>query len=189
MSQSELLKKTALVLHRLGVPFMLTGSLASSLQGEPRETHDIDLVVNFSSEQTEGLVSEFSPPDYYLSRQAIAEAVTQCGMFNLLDLREGDNVDFWMLSNDAFDESRFARRQQLLMDDVLIEVSSPEDTILMKLRWALASGTSEKHFHDALRVYEVQHRVLDEDYLRHWVQALKLDELWQRLPAEAQPLE
>jgi hypothetical protein len=45
MSQSELLKKVIIALEATGTPYMLTGSYASSLQGEPRLTHDIDLVV------------------------------------------------------------------------------------------------------------------------------------------------
>jgi hypothetical protein len=45
MSQSELLKKTIAALEAANTPYMLTGSFASSLQGEPRLTHDIDLVV------------------------------------------------------------------------------------------------------------------------------------------------
>jgi hypothetical protein len=45
MSQSELLKKTIAALDAAKTPYMLTGSYASSLQGELRLTHDIDLVV------------------------------------------------------------------------------------------------------------------------------------------------
>jgi hypothetical protein len=42
-----------------------------------------------------------------------------------------------------------------------IWVSSPEDTILAKLRWADISGGSEKQFTDALRVFEVQQGNVD----------------------------
>lgn len=37
------------VLQRAGVPYMVTGSLVSSLQGEPRATHDIDLIVQIDT--------------------------------------------------------------------------------------------------------------------------------------------
>jgi hypothetical protein len=67
-------------------------------------------------------------------------------------------------------------------------VSAPEDTILMKLSWAEQSGGSQKQFTDALRVYEVQHDVLDIDYLNEWATQLGIDSLWQRLLAEATPL-
>ena len=45
MPQQELLKKVIQVLNKIDISYMLTGSLASSIQGEPRSTHDIDLVV------------------------------------------------------------------------------------------------------------------------------------------------
>lgn len=45
MSQQELLRKVIQTLDEAGIQYMVTGSVASSLQGEPRSTHDIDLVV------------------------------------------------------------------------------------------------------------------------------------------------
>jgi len=65
-------------------------------------------------------------------------------------------------------------------------VSSPEDTILAKLRWAKLSGGSEKQFRDALRVYEVQHPNLDLVYLQQWALQLSVSYLWARLRNEAQ---
>ena len=41
MSQQELLKKVVLTLDQNDIDYMLTGSLVSSMQGEPRLTHDI----------------------------------------------------------------------------------------------------------------------------------------------------
>jgi hypothetical protein len=70
-----------------------------------------------------------------------------------------------------------------------MKISTPEDTILAKLRWANLSGGSEKQFMDAMRVYEVQHGKLDLDYLKNWVSQLQLNELWNRLKTEARPIE
>ncbi|MBT9162957.1 MAG: hypothetical protein DDT27_01522 [Dehalococcoidia bacterium] len=69
---------------------------------------------------------------------------------------------------------------------VEMQVSTPEDTILAKLRWAKLSGGSEKQFTDALRVYEVQYGQLDIDYLKHWVKTLDIESLWKRLTNEAE---
>lgn len=52
MPQQELLRTVIGQLEALGVPYKLTGSLVSSLQGEPRATHDMD-VADRSSEKTE----------------------------------------------------------------------------------------------------------------------------------------
>jgi len=67
-----------------------------------------------------------------------------------------------------------------------IQVSSPEDTILAKLRCANLSGGSEKQFTDALRVYEVQYAKLDIAYMEEWVKRLDVKPLWERLTNEAE---
>lgn len=188
MSQSELLKKVLAVLDATKTPYMLTGSYASSLQGEPRLTHDIDLVVAISPLNAQALVEAFPSPDYYLDPVAMDNAIARHGQFNLLDIANGDKVDFWILTNDPFDQSRFHRRYLEEFEGWQLHVSSPEDTILMKLRWAVLSGGSEKQFGDAKSVYELQYPSLDLNYLNQWAQTLDVMELWERLQREAHPL-
>jgi hypothetical protein len=186
MSQSELLKKTVAALEAAGTPYMLTGSFASSLQGQPRLTHDIDLVVAITRAAIGSLIAAFPAPDYYLDETAITEAIAHKSQFNLLDALGGDKVDFWLLTDDPFDQSRFARRYVEEFEGQPLHVSRPEDTILMKLRWAEMSGGSEKQFGDALGVYELQRESLDLPYIERWVRVLDLAELWERLKREAE---
>jgi hypothetical protein len=107
-------------------------------------------------------------------------------MANLIDMVSGDKVDFWLLTETPFDYSRFTRRYHEELMGMRIAVSSPEDTILMKLRWSKMSGGSEKQFIDALRVYEVQHDRLDREYLHEWTLKLGVEKEMDRLQAEAQ---
>lgn len=186
MSQSELLKKVVEALERAKIEYMVTGSVASSLQGEPRSTHDVDLVVAVRRESVIALLSSFPPPDYYLDEGSIREAIASRGMFNLIDVNSGDKVDFWMLTAEPFDLSRFARRYVVKIMGTRIMVSSPEDTILAKLRWSKLSGGSEKQFTDALRVYEVQFGKLDMEYLDIWAKGLDIEHLLARLRTEAE---
>jgi hypothetical protein len=185
MSQSELLKKVVAALEASNTPYMLTGSYASSLQGEPRLTHDIDLVVAITPTAARFLLSEFPSPDYYLDKNAIAEAIERKSQFNLLDIRNGDKVDFWMLSDEPFDQSRFTRRYVEEFEGQRLYVSRPEDTILMKLRWAEMSGGSEKQFCDARSIYELQQSSLDIPYLERWARSLGISKLWERIKDEA----
>jgi len=67
-----------------------------------------------------------------------------------------------------------------------IIVSSPEDTILAKLRWAKLCGGSEKQFTDALRVYEVQFEKLDTNYMEYWAKKLDVESIWKRLKDKAE---
>lgn len=188
MSQQELLKRVSQVLERARVEFMVTGSLASSLQGEPRSTHDIDLVVSMPPDAVSPLLAAFASPDYYLSEEAIRKAIAGKKMFNLLSVLDGEKVDFWLLTDEAYDRSRFSRRLTETIQGHAVPVSAPEDTIIAKLKWCKSSGGSEKQFRDALRVYEVQLPVLDRNYMRKWVGLLGLQELWERLENEAIPI-
>jgi len=186
MSQQELLKKVIQALNRVGIQYMLTGSVVSSLQGEPRSTHDIDIIITIQKSKVHELVEAFPPPDFYLDEDSFLEAINKKSMVNLTDLKGGDKVDFWMLTDEPFDQSRFSRRYTEEFMGIEIQVSSPEDTLLAKLRWAKLSGGSEKQFTDALRVYEVQYGKLDLDYLEHWARRLDLESLWKRLLDEAE---
>ncbi|MFI5459507.1 MAG: hypothetical protein ACHRXM_29120 [Isosphaerales bacterium] len=155
MSQQELLRHAVTVLDKLGIDYMVIGSFASSMHGEPRMSHDIDLVVALTQESAEKLFHAFSEPDFYLSIQAIHEALQHRTMFNLLQPASGDKVDFWILTDEPFDTSRFARKRAEESAGILLKTSTPEDTILAKLRWTQQCGGSEKHFTDALRVFEL----------------------------------
>jgi hypothetical protein len=65
-------------------------------------------------------------------------------------------------------------------------VSRPEDTILMKLRWADMSGGSEKQMGDCVSVYEVQFKKLDQAYLDQWASSLKVESLLEEVRSRAQ---
>jgi hypothetical protein len=167
---------------------MMTGSFASSLQGTPRMTHDLDVVVAMNVENIPALLRAFPEPSYYISEPAVREAIEQSRMFNLIEIDSGDKVDFWMLTDEPFDASRFSRKQIVDAQGLRLKVPTPEDTILAKLRWTLDCGESEKHFTDALRVYELQNNDLDFPYLNDWAKRLGVNRLWQRLRGDADPL-
>ncbi len=192
MSQQELLRNVVARLEEVSIEYMLTGSVVSSLQGEPRATHDIDIVIAIRSAPGEAiswLKAVFPGPEFYLDEDAARTAIATRGMFNLIDMREGDKVDFWLLTDDAFDQMRFARRAVEEFEGTRLAVSRAEDTILMKLKWAAISGGSEKQFTDAVRVYEVQYGRLDQAHLDMWAERLGVVALLARLRAEAQPIE
>lgn len=177
MAQQDLLVHTVRTLDRAGIEYMITGSIVTSLQGEPRSTHDIDVVVEISAVDVPLLIAAFPRPKFYVDEGAIREAIRLGGTFNVIETEEGDKVDFWMLHGDSFDRSRFGRKYQERVFGVNMTISSPEDTILAKLRWANLSGGSERHVRDALGVYEVQRPHLDTRYLEEWAQTLGVTDL------------
>lgn len=187
MSQTELLVQAVRALDGAGVGYLLSGSLASSLQGEPRATHDIDLVIELDYGVIDALASAFGVDAYYFDRESAREALDRRGMFNLIDTITGDKIDFWALSDSAFDESRFSRRVRTQAFGIEMSVSAPEDTILQKLKWASTSGGSERQLRDAIGVYEFQADVLDEGYLDAWAERLGVADLLGKVREAAHP--
>jgi len=185
--QPTLLRTVAEKLDFAGIDYMITGSIVSSLQGEPRLTHDLDVVVQIEAADVPSILRAFPPSQYYLSEPAVLEAIQTKGMFNVIDVEEGDKIDFWVLTSEPFDRSRFSRKYVEEVFGIPLKVSSPEDTILAKLRWSKECGGSEKHFVDALRVYEVQAGVLDMEYLGKWATKLGASDLLDRVVSEAVP--
>lgn len=181
MSQQQLLTEVRQALEEIGVPYMVTGSTASSLHGQPRATNDVDIVVRFETANTKALLSRFPPPRYYLSESAIQEAVEGKTEFNLIDTTTGAKADFWVLGEDPFDQEHFRRRAWVDIDGARYPVSTPEDSILAKLRWAKLCGGSEKQMHDALRVLQVQSTAIDRAYVDAWAGRLDVMEDWESL--------
>jgi len=89
MLEQELLIQVVQTLEKSEIPYMLTGSYVSSLQGYPRSTHDIDIVVLIDQSKIPGLKGAFADPDFYLDEQSMSEAIQQGGMFNLVESSVG----------------------------------------------------------------------------------------------------
>jgi len=164
---------------------MVTGSTVSSLQGQPRTTHDIDIVVGIQTSAIPALLTAFQLPRFYVEESAIRDAIATSFMFNIIDSEGGDIIDFWLLKTGAFEQSSFRRRYQESAAGVLMYVSQPEDTILGKLKWANSIGGSEKQIADCIAVYEVNASNLDHEYLNHWAQELGVTDLLARVQREA----
>jgi hypothetical protein len=192
MPQQDLLKHVVARLDEARIEYMLTGSVVSSLQGKPRATHGIGIVIALrtdASHAMRALKSAFAEARFHFDEDAMRIAIDTHTMFNVVDTLQGDQVDLWFLTPEAFDQSRFQRRILEQFEGARIAVSAPEDTILMKLKWSALPDGGEKHFVDALRVYEVQRGALDQAYLDAWAPALGVTPLLARLREEAAPTE
>ena len=189
MLEQELLIRTVQVMNDHNIEYMLTGSYVSSLQGQPRSTHDIDIVADILATHVHHLIKAFPHPQYYLDEASVKDAIKQKDMFNVIETDSGNKIDFWLLTDSPFDQSRFLRRYTEEFMGHRINVSSPEDTILSKLRWAKLSGGSIKQFQDALGVFELQGAILDMEYISKWVKELALKSIWRELFKNARPID
>lgn len=161
-------------LNTLGIPYVVGGSYASSIHGEPRATRDCDFLIELDHEQTEQLIAAFQD-NFYISRTAVLEAVTLKRSFNIIHLQTGFKVDMFVSHGRDYDRERLRRGIDLKIADHSIRVSTAEDTILSKLEWYSLSPTDQQ-WRDVLGVLLVQTGI-DSGYLRFWARELGLVEL------------
>ena len=78
MQAPELLRLVAEALERANVPYMVTGSYASALHGEPRATRDIDVVIDPAPGSIDMVVAAF-PPGRFASAMSSRRSVDGTG--------------------------------------------------------------------------------------------------------------
>ena len=176
------------VLDRFGIDYALGGSLASSLHGVSRSTVDADLSV----EPFPGREAEFSRsfgPEYYISPDAVRQAVRDRGSFNIIETTTGNKVDVFIRKDRPFEQSVMRRRRAFTPEEpdaLPIYVVSAEDIILLKLEWyRLGEEVSERQWLDVLGVMRTQAGRLDEGYLDRWAADLGLADLLGRARGDA----
>ncbi len=174
MNLLELLGAVAADLEHAGVTYALTGSLASSLYSRPQMSYDADLVLRMTEEQA-GMLARTWRGRFYVSLDALREAVAHNGMANVIDGTSGWKVDLSIVPRDPFYDAVLARRRCVSLPGTTntLWACSPEDTILMKLLWRKDSRSS-KQFNDARNVVEAMGHRLDWHYLREWATRLAL---------------
>jgi len=134
-TELDVLRDVSQRLESGGVAFMLTGSMAMNFYAQPRMTRDIDLVVKATSDQTDLLVSLFEA-EYYVDRLAIAKAIAQRSVFNLIHNDTIIKFDCIVLKDQQYRQEEFARRQRVSLGDFQTWIVTREDLILSKLYWA-----------------------------------------------------
>lgn len=190
MLASEALRvcvEVARVLDGLGVPYLVGGSLASSLHGVPRSTQDADVVADLRDEHVAPFVAALAGR-FYADEERIAHAVRRRSSFNVLELATMFKVDVFVFGGGPLDREQMARSERIELPEVVggLNLASAEDTVLQKLRWYdLGHRVSDRQWRDVLEVLEVQGERLDQAYLRHGAEVLDVSELLQRALGEA----
>ncbi len=161
----------AATLEATGIPFMLTGSMASAYHGAGRATMDIDLVIDPTEQQLRQLVDSVLTIGLYVSASAAAEAFTQRSMFNVIDTNSGWKVDLILKRARQFSQVEFERRIPVEYQGRHLRVATVEDVIIAKLEWAKLGG-SARQIADVAALLQVQGDTLDRSYLDRWVAEL-----------------
>ncbi len=187
MGPSELLARLALEFDRMGIDYFVTGSMATTVFGEPRLTNGVDVVVRLTLDDVEGFSRSFPDDEYFCPPQMIESAIRSRKQFDIIHPASGLKADVIVSDGSEFDRSRFLRRTSFEIEDGRpVWLATPEDVILKKLVY-YREGGSEKHIRDILGVLKIQGNSIDFNYLSDWAAQLGLLDLWQDVLAQAMP--
>jgi len=171
------------ILEQLGIAYAIGGSLASSVYGTVRFTQDADLTVGPFEDKANELLKLLAPK-YYVGKDAVSYALKHRSSFNVIHLEAAFKVDVFVRKDTAFEKQLISRRKSLRLSNTLeksFSVVSPEDIILLKLRWFRDSGEiSDRQWEDVVNVSKVQADKLDLQYLKKWAGILGINDLLEK---------
>jgi hypothetical protein len=163
-------------LEALGIPYMITGGVASVIYGDPRFTRDVDVVLELRQGDIQRLASTFSTGNFYvppIETLELEAARRQGGHFNVIHHETALRADVYIRGDDPLHAWAFERRRRLPVREMSISVAPVEYVILRKLQYFQASG-SDRHLRDVAMMLRISGDQVDCDALEPWIEELGL---------------
>lgn len=179
MEEKKIFLRMITALETLKIPYMVSGSVASILYGEPRLTNDIDVIVALKKTDVSALRNNFPAEEFYVPQEeTIFEEIKRKGQFNIIHIPSAIKMDCIILKETEFDLEQFKHRKKIpFISNKKAFTSSPESIILNKLLF-YKQGGSEKHIRDIVGILKVSGNIIDKDYIKEWTRTLKVDDIW-----------
>jgi hypothetical protein len=185
MPEPDLIELFVQPLNRLRVRYLISGSMASTIYGEPRVTHDIDLIVLLRLENLSQLSEVYPSPEFYVPPaevMAIEIGRESRGHFNVIHAGTGLKADFYTANRDELHAWAFRNARQYKIDETSICLAPPEYVIVRKLEY-YREGGSDKHLRDIRGILSVSGVQLDHSALSEWIARRSLDVEWRKVSA------
>lgn len=183
MHEADLYKIFISPFNRAKINYMVTGSVASIIYGEPRMTHDIDLVIKLNEEEIEFLTGLFSSGEFYfppLDIIRIESKKESRGHFNIIHFESGFKADIYILGDNKLEKWGLDNKIEYELNGEKIYVAPPEYVIIMKLTYYLEGG-SEKHISDVKAILTYSEKLLNYNIINSFIKDYRLEAAWSRI--------
>jgi len=130
MSVEKLFAKIARLFNKLDIPYMLVGGFAVAFWGYPRQSLDIDVVVELNESNVAGFINRARQAGFKLHEAEINLVVGKGNRF----VMEADDfrIDCW-LPRSQFELQALKKRKNRKLFGKTIPIISAEDLIISKL--------------------------------------------------------
>ncbi len=162
------------------IKYAITGSVASIIYGEPRTTHDIDIVLEIDTSRTELLPEIFLPDEFYcppievLKTEVLRDSRGHC---NIIHLKTGFKADLYFCGRNKFEKWAVTNAKEFEFNGSKISVSPVEYVIIKKLEF-YKEGYSQKHLEDVKAIVFNSKDIIDFAMLEKYVTDFGLQAEW-----------
>jgi hypothetical protein len=169
------------ILEAIGIEYVIWGGVAAIVYGEPRFTRDMDVVVRLRHNEVDTLARLLEEDGYYVSVEAIRDALDRHFYFNVIHIETGIKIDFCVAGHDPIHVWAFKHRQVKNFDEFRqASYMPPESVILTKLRAHQDSG-STRHLDDIEGILRVSGPELDRAYIDRQAARIGVFGTWREL--------
>jgi hypothetical protein len=181
MHQADLFLLFTTPLESAGIPYMVSGSVASMVYGEPRLTNDVDIVIALDFRQVSVFQELFPLTDFYCPPDeviAIEARRPHRGHFNIIHHATGHKADVYSAGSDPLQAWGLKNRRAIeVADGESLWIAPPEYVILRKLEY-YREGKSEKHVLDIRGMLDITGDSLDLEFLETQIREMGLLDEW-----------
>ncbi len=185
MPEPDLIELFVRPLDQLQFRYLVTGSVAAMLYGEPRVTHDVDLIVFLRAIDIPKLPVAYPLPEFYVPPAeviAVEVARERKGQFNVIHMASGLKADFHTATRDELHAWAFQNVREYRFGETTIRLAPPEYVIVRKLEY-FREGGSEKHLQDIRAMLRISGERINRPELDEWIQRRGLGAEWDKVQA------
>lgn len=161
------------IFDAIGLPYLLTGSLAASTHGMPRMTRDVDVLIDPDRDHRIPLKKALLE-DFNTDPDVVDEAVRTRSMFNIIHPYTFSKID--VIVRDLLKDPDRVLERSVPVEILgrVVRTISPEDLVVANLRWAEQSRSvmQLRDVHWLLRLPD-----LDTEYLNSRILQYRLGEI------------
>ncbi len=167
-------------LNKMDARYMITGAVAVIIYGEPRLTHDVDLVIELKMDDIETFIKSFPSEEFYCPpEESLKVEINRPlrGHFNIIHLETGFKADCYTMGGDQLHQWGMSNRRKLNFGGEPIWVAPVEYVILRKLEY-YREGKSEKHLRDIASILSISSDKINFDQLYKKIEKYRLKQEW-----------
>jgi hypothetical protein len=180
MQEHSLFKIFTDRLNKLGVPYMITGSVAAIIYGEPRVTHDIDVVITIPMNHSHRFFDFFSENEFYIppidiiKNEILRENRGHC---NIIHHESGFKADIYFAGSNDFQHWALENVRLINFHGDTIPIAPIEYVIIKKLEF-YKEGKAQKHINDIKAMLQNSQNLVNEELLKNYLGLFVLGEEW-----------